>query len=206
MDCSRRHQAEGSGAKARWQGLGRNSQVGFRSIEIAVSGHRVTGRRRKTKTAGCSRKARQQGLGCSCRASSGSNEYPVLSRWCSALDPNFNGANRRWGKWTQDEVIKLKEAVQTYGGKDWVAIAALVPGRTNRQCCDRWTMCVDSNSSTGREEEHHTHNIAPTLGWIAPSPHVWPNFRTYDNHYAPILGWIAPSPHVWPNFRTYDYD
>jgi hypothetical protein len=42
--------------------------------------------------------------------------------------------NGRMGKWTADECSKLKGAVQTRGGKSWVEIAILVPGRTDKQC------------------------------------------------------------------------
>jgi hypothetical protein len=42
------------------------------------------------------------------------------------------------GKWSEEEDIKLKDAVQTHGGKDWVAIAKLVPRRTKKQCWSRW--------------------------------------------------------------------
>jgi hypothetical protein len=45
--------------------------------------------------------------------------------------------------WTEDEDSKLKIAVQTHGGKDWAAIAALVPSRTKIQCHDRWHNALD---------------------------------------------------------------
>jgi hypothetical protein len=66
------------------------------------------------------------------------------------LDPNIDGASGRKGIWTADEVIKLKYAVQTHGGKNWGAIAALVPGRTRRQCWDRWQFVLDSNIEGAR--------------------------------------------------------
>jgi hypothetical protein len=59
-------------------------------------------------------------------------------RWHNALDPNIDQTNERSGKWTGDEDIKLKEAVRLHGGKGWIAIAALVPGRTREQCHTRW--------------------------------------------------------------------
>jgi hypothetical protein len=55
-------------------------------------------------------------------------------RWHDALNPSFGRATGRTGRWTADEVLKLKYAVQIHGGKDWAGIAALVPGRTKRQC------------------------------------------------------------------------
>jgi hypothetical protein len=37
----------------------------------------------------------------------------------------------------------LKDALQTHGDKDWVAIAALVPARTKSQCCSIWHDFLD---------------------------------------------------------------
>jgi hypothetical protein len=59
-------------------------------------------------------------------------------RWHSILDPNICLASRRKGKWTAVEDRKLKDAVQTQGDKDWVAVSALVPGRMRNQCLKRW--------------------------------------------------------------------
>jgi myb proto-oncogene protein len=59
-------------------------------------------------------------------------------RWYNALDPSIALTAGRTGKWTADEDSKLKVAVQMHGGKDWKAIATLVQGRTERQCCRRW--------------------------------------------------------------------
>jgi hypothetical protein len=69
------------------------------------------------------------------------------NRWHQVLDPSIDRANARTGTWSEDEDIKLKDAVQThgYGGKDWVAISALVPGRTRTQCCSRWKDISDPN-------------------------------------------------------------
>jgi hypothetical protein len=58
------------------------------------------------------------------------------ARWKGVLDPSINRAIGR-NYWTEDEDGMLKDAVQTYGGKNWGAIVALVPGRTNSQCNNR---------------------------------------------------------------------
>jgi hypothetical protein len=42
------------------------------------------------------------------------------------------------GKWTVDEDNKLGDGVREHGGKNWKAIAALVPGRTHKQRRNRW--------------------------------------------------------------------
>jgi uncharacterized protein (DUF2237 family) len=60
------------------------------------------------------------------------------SRWHDALNPSIDVANGRTRKWTEDEDSKLKDAVQTHGGKNWAAFSELLPGRTRLQCCNRW--------------------------------------------------------------------
>jgi hypothetical protein len=60
-----------------------------------------------------------------------------------ALDPSVDRENGRTGKWTEDEVLKMKESVQQHGGKNWAAIVALVSGRTRSQCCNRWHDALD---------------------------------------------------------------
>jgi hypothetical protein len=46
--------------------------------------------------------------------------------------------------WNSDDDIKLTEAVRMCGN-DWVVVAALVPGRTNVQCRERWANRLDPN-------------------------------------------------------------
>jgi hypothetical protein len=60
------------------------------------------------------------------------------ARWVQTLDP----ANGKKGKWKPEEDAKLTEAVKKHG-KKWVAIAATVAGRTDKQCRNRWTQALD---------------------------------------------------------------
>jgi hypothetical protein len=73
----------------------------------------------------------------------GRTKKQCWSRWHDALDPSIGRASGRTGKWAEDEDSKLKDAVQIHGGKNWVAISALVPGRTNSQCHGRWKDVLD---------------------------------------------------------------
>jgi hypothetical protein len=68
-----------------------------------------------------------------------------------SLDRN-DRANRHTGKWATVEDIKLVGAVQRHGDKDWVAVAALVPGRTHIQCGVRWRSSLSHSvgPETGR--------------------------------------------------------
>jgi hypothetical protein len=50
------------------------------------------------------------------------------------LDTNIDRAIGSTGKWAEEEEVKLKDAVQTHGDKDWVALSLLVPGRSKSQC------------------------------------------------------------------------
>jgi myb proto-oncogene protein len=80
------------------------------------------------------------------------------------LDPNVDRVNGRTGTWTAVEDSKLKDAVQTHGGKDWAAIAALVPGRTKYQCNNRWHATLASNivleaGCTGKWSEEELHKL-----------------------------------------------
>jgi hypothetical protein len=68
----------------------------------------------------------------------GRTQNQCLKRWHNALKDSIDQATRRSATWTKDEDNKLKNSVQMHGGKDWVAIAALVPGRTKNQCRNRW--------------------------------------------------------------------
>jgi hypothetical protein len=60
-----------------------------------------------------------------------------IMRWERALNPSVARTAGRAVPWTEDEDNKLKDLVQMHGGKDWAAIAALVPGRTQIQCARR---------------------------------------------------------------------
>jgi hypothetical protein len=42
------------------------------------------------------------------------------------------------GKFRKDEDILLTDAIRALGEANWVGVAARVPGRTPRQCRDRW--------------------------------------------------------------------
>jgi uncharacterized protein (DUF2237 family) len=67
------------------------------------------------------------------------------ARWQDVVDPSITLRAGRMGKWTKNEDTKLKKSVQMHGGKDWFAIAALVPGRTQKQCNQRWFCSLDPN-------------------------------------------------------------
>jgi hypothetical protein len=73
----------------------------------------------------------------------GRTKIQCWRRWHVAVDPKVDRTTPRTGRWTKDEDNKLKEAAARYGGKNWDAIAALVPSRTRSQCTGRWHDALD---------------------------------------------------------------
>jgi hypothetical protein len=68
----------------------------------------------------------------------GRSRRQCSSRWHDFLASRDGRTPVRTGAWTPREDAKLKLAVQMHGGKNWHAIATLVPGRTKIQCNGRW--------------------------------------------------------------------
>jgi S-ribosylhomocysteine lyase LuxS involved in autoinducer biosynthesis len=62
------------------------------------------------------------------------------NRWTQVIDPDAVG--KIAGRWKPEEDAKLTEAVKKHA-KNWVAVATLVPGRTDEQCRKRWTRTLD---------------------------------------------------------------
>jgi myb proto-oncogene protein len=75
------------------------------------------------------------------------------NRWHEVLDPKVDRIARLPGKWTVDEDDNLKNAVDTYGRKDWVAVASMVPVRTKEQCSERWKKNMDPNRKVWRKQQ-----------------------------------------------------
>jgi myb proto-oncogene protein len=67
----------------------------------------------------------------------GRTNLQCWKRWHDELDPSIDRMARRNGRRTAEEHTKLKDAVQTSYSKKWEAVAALLPGRTGRQCANR---------------------------------------------------------------------
>jgi hypothetical protein len=68
----------------------------------------------------------------------GRTKQQCNKRWHGALDSKSDEMTAHMGRWTKEEDGKLKDAVEKHNGKNWTAIAALVPGRTKQQCLNRW--------------------------------------------------------------------
>jgi hypothetical protein len=52
-----------------------------------------------------------------------------------------------------DEDSTLEDAVEKHTGGDWPAISALVPGRTQKQCWNKWYYALVSKSLHNHTEK-----------------------------------------------------
>lgn len=73
----------------------------------------------------------------------GRNEGQCLQRWSKTLKP---GIVR--GKWSPAEDAHLRNLVQQWG-EEWSRIAEATPGRTSKQCRQRWRFQLDPSLNHG---------------------------------------------------------
>jgi hypothetical protein len=64
---------------------------------------------------------------------------------------DIDWSTERKGKWTVEEDAQLLRAAEMFAVTRWKAIAALIPGRTKKQCWNRWQYALDP--STARKTE-----------------------------------------------------
>jgi hypothetical protein len=62
----------------------------------------------------------------------GRTKEQCRTRWHNAMNPSIALTAGRTGKWLENEELKLKNSVKMHGDKEWVAVAAVVPGRTKK--------------------------------------------------------------------------
>ncbi|CAI5724619.1 unnamed protein product [Peronospora effusa] len=73
----------------------------------------------------------------------GRNHTQCLQRWTKVLKPGLIK-----GHWTPEEDAKLRDLVAE-GKKNWGQVASLIPGRTSKQCRERWCNHLDPNINKG---------------------------------------------------------
>jgi hypothetical protein len=87
----------------------------------------------------------------------GRTDKQCRKRWVDTLNRAIGGKEPKKTRddWKSDEDAKLAEAVKRHG-KHWVAVATLVPGRTDGQCRRRWNSTYLASNTV--EEEHISGN------------------------------------------------
>ncbi|TMW63743.1 hypothetical protein Poli38472_002684 [Pythium oligandrum] len=77
----------------------------------------------------------------------GRNHTQCLQRWTKVLKPGLIK-----GHWDPEEDAKLRELVAE-GKRNWGQVASLIPGRTSKQCRERWCNHLDPNINKGAYTE-----------------------------------------------------
>jgi hypothetical protein len=62
----------------------------------------------------------------------------LSGRWEKVLSPRLAK-----GSWSRDEDQAIVRHVEAHGTHDWAAVSARLPGRTGRQCRERWKNHLD---------------------------------------------------------------
>jgi hypothetical protein len=106
-----------------------------------------------------------------------------LQRWAHTVDPALG---KNTAKWTPEEDAMLSKAVKKHGKDSWAApVAAIVSGRTVRQCRYHWVNFLDPNNpevNTAKWTTEDDTMLAKAVkehgnDWVAVSKLV-PGFRT----------------------------
>ncbi|CAN0547120.1 unnamed protein product, partial [Ectocarpus sp. 12 AP-2014] len=69
----------------------------------------------------------------------------------------FNGGTK--GPWSPEDDARVAELVGQIGAKKWSCIAAQLPGRTGKQCRERWHNHLNPHISKVPWSEHEDHTI-----------------------------------------------
>jgi hypothetical protein len=72
----------------------------------------------------------------------GRTNVKCRERWVGTVDPAKSKNGKHCVSWKAEEDAKLRRAVKKYDN-NWVSVAWMVPGRTDRQCRSRWTLVLD---------------------------------------------------------------
>jgi hypothetical protein len=95
----------------------------------------------------------------------GRSNLQCRRRWINTVDPAKEKKGKNRLNWKPEEDTKLAEAVTKYG-KHWLAVAALIPGRTHKQCRERWVKILDPNRISNPVEEEHNAGNDETLASV----------------------------------------
>ena len=71
-------------------------------------------------------------------------------------------------KFSPDEDAKLKELVQKFGAKQWDQIALMMPGRTGRQCRDRYRNYLIPGYFNGQWSEEEDNILRKKFSEMGP--------------------------------------
>jgi hypothetical protein len=93
-------------------------------------------------------------------------QQQVVERWTKVLDPSLTK-----GSWTRAEDQTIVEFVRAHDAKSWTKLASQLPGRTGKQCRERWVNHLDpdlNHSAFTMEEDRRIIELHHVYGnkWV----------------------------------------
>lgn len=98
----------------------------------------------------------------------GKTDMQCFHRWTKV----FNGGTK--GPWSAEDDARVAELVGEIGAKKWSCIAAQLPGRTGKQCRERWHnhLNPDISKVPWTEREVREEDRAAAMRWPRPEASV----------------------------------
>ncbi|TFK43183.1 hypothetical protein BDQ12DRAFT_661894 [Crucibulum laeve] len=102
------------------------------------------------------------------------SEHVTATQCQGRYNNTINPAIKK-GLWTGEEDARLRKAVASYGNS-WIDVAAMMPGRTNDQCRERWTdhLSIGTKSGWTDDEDKVLWDLVASMGhkWKAISERI----------------------------------
>ncbi|OJA09929.1 hypothetical protein AZE42_04876 [Rhizopogon vesiculosus] len=108
-----------------------------------------------------------------CQVSEDATPSQCQNRYQRTLDPAL-----KHKAWSDNEDSLLRLAVQAYG-TSWVEVAAVVPGRHNEQCRDRWNDVLNPAVAKGKWTEEEDRDLLAAVQQLGV-----PNWKEISNQLA----------------------
>lgn len=102
---------------------------------------------------------------------SGRSSVQCLHRWTKILKPGLVK-----GPWSAAEDLKLLEWVESEGPIKWTACAENIPGRSGKQCKERWANTLDPDVKKGNWQDEEDKTIFRLFHKIGPK---WTEMTNY---------------------------
>ena len=94
----------------------------------------------------------------------GKTDMQCFHRWTKV----FNGGTK--GPWSPEDDRRVAELVGQIGAKKWSCIAAQLPGRTGKQCRERWHNHLNPHISKVPWSEHEVRHDIAVMDPTRPDP------------------------------------